>query len=81
MTSGLPISANGAGEEGSSDTGLAICVRIDRAMRILGIGKTKLYELIATGDLETIHIGRRTLVLRTSIDNLVERLRLANSRS
>ena len=48
-------------------------------MNMLGIGKTKLYELIATGDLEIIRIGRRTLVLRTSIDDFVERLRLRNS--
>jgi excisionase family DNA binding protein len=54
-----------------------ICVRVDGAMRLLGIGKTKLYDLIATGELETIHIGRRTLVLRTSIDVLVERRRSA----
>src|SRR3546814_4233798 len=40
-----------------------ICVRVDRAMQMLDIGKTKLYELIAQGDLEAIRIGRRTLVI------------------
>lgn len=59
----------------SSEAGSAVCVRIDRAMRMLDIGKTKLYELIGAGELETIHIGRRTLVLQTSIDALVQRLR------
>lgn len=44
-------------------------------MRMLDIGKTKLYELIASGELETIHIGRRTLVLWDSIEQLVQRLR------
>ena len=44
-------------------------------MRMLDIGKTKLYELIAAGELETVHIGRRTLVLQTSIDDLITRLR------
>jgi len=52
-----------------------ICVRVDQAMRLLDIGKTKLYELLASGDLEAIHIGRRTLVLRASIDHFVERCR------
>lgn len=33
-------------------------------MGMLGIGKTKLYELIAADELETIRIGPRTLVLR-----------------
>ena len=55
-----------------------LCVRVDGAMRLLAIGKTKLYHLIATGEFETIHIGRRTLVLRASIDALVERRRSLN---
>ena len=42
---------------------------------MLGIGKTKLDELIAAGDLETIRIGRRPLVLNPSINALVARLR------
>jgi len=58
----------------------AVCVRIDRAMRMLDIGKTKLYELIADGELETIRIGRRTLIMQQSIDDLVERLRSRNRR-
>ncbi len=44
-------------------------------MAMLDIGKTKLYELVAGGDLEAIRIGRRTLILRSSIDALVGRLR------
>jgi hypothetical protein len=59
----------------SSDAGSAVCVRVDRAMRMLDIGKTKLYELIGAGELETIHIGRRTLVLQASIDAMIQRLR------
>lgn len=52
-----------------------VCVRVSTAMRLLGIGKTKLYELVATGDLETIRIGRRTLIMQASIEALVARLR------
>ncbi len=47
-------------------------------MRMLDIGKTKLYELIGSGELETIHIGRRTLVLQASIEGFIERLRKPN---
>jgi excisionase family DNA binding protein len=57
-----------------------VCVRVSTAMRLLGIGKTKLYELIATGDLETIRIGRWTLIMQASIDSLVARLREAARR-
>ena len=63
------------GQQPASDDECALCVMVDRAMRMLDIGKTKLYELIAAGELETIHIGRGTLVLRASIEALVERLR------
>ena len=52
-----------------------ICVRVSRAMAMLDIGKTKLYELVSTGDLEAIRIGRRTLILWASIDTLIGRLR------
>lgn len=63
-------------QEGTS----ALCVRVDRASRLLDIGKTKLYELIAEGELEAIHIGRRTLVMQDSIDALLKRLRNTDRR-
>lgn len=34
-----------------------LAVRIPDAVRMTGIGRSKLYELIASGDLETIKIG------------------------
>ena len=46
------------------------CTAIDAA-RSLGIGKTKLYELIGQGKLKTVKIGRRTLVKTDSIRALV----------
>lgn len=47
------------------------CTAIDAA-RSLGIGKTKLYELIGQGKLKTIKIGRRTLIKADSIRMLVD---------
>ncbi|WP_433908765.1 helix-turn-helix domain-containing protein [Sphingomonas yabuuchiae] len=47
------------------------CTAIDAA-RSLGIGKTKLYELIGQGKLKTIKIGRRTLIKADSIRTLVD---------
>jgi hypothetical protein len=52
---------------------LAIPIRTTR--RIIGIGNTKLWELIGSGALETISIGRRRLVLVASIEQLIEKLR------
>jgi len=44
---------------------------------MIGISRTKLYELIGTGEVETIKLGRATLVLVESLRALVERRRLA----
>lgn len=45
---------------------------IAAARRALGgIGKTKLYELIASGELKKVKIGGRTLVTRESIEDLI----------
>lgn len=41
------------------------------ACRTIGIGRTKLYELIAEGRLLTIKIGRRTLIPTRSVQALV----------
>lgn len=50
----------------------AITVSVADAARSLGIGRTKTFELIRTGDLAVVRIGRRTLVKIESIRRLVE---------
>ncbi len=52
-----------------------ICVRIIDAARMIGIGRTKLYELISSGELETVKIGKATRVTTVSLHRLVERHR------
>ena len=49
-----------------------VTVTIDGAKRALGIGHTKIYELIGEGRLATVKIGRRTLVKTDSIRALVD---------
>ena len=44
-----------------------ICASINETARALGVGRTKIYELINAGRLETVKIGRRTLVRTDSI--------------
>jgi excisionase family DNA binding protein len=39
-----------------------LTVRIREACRLTGIGRSKLYELIASGDIEVIKVGSMTLV-------------------
>jgi excisionase family DNA binding protein len=49
-----------------------LTVTIDGAKKATGLGTTKIYELISEGKLQTIKIGRRTLVKTDSIRALVE---------
>lgn len=48
-------------------------VSIPRAGQLLGIGRTKTYDLISERVLEVISIGGRRLVTLRSIDGLIER--------
>lgn len=50
-----------------------ITVRIPVAVRLTGIGRSKLYELIKAGEVETVKIGTATLVKVASLHRLVER--------
>ncbi|QNA82955.1 helix-turn-helix domain-containing protein [Sphingomonas sp. So64.6b] len=52
-----------------------ITVRIRDACRITGIGRSKLYELIASGDVETIKVGAITLIPVDSLREFLAGLR------
>jgi len=56
-------------------TNLRLTVRVTDAMAMLGIGRTKLYDLIGRGEIETIKIGKGTRVIVGSIHAFVERQR------
>lgn len=47
-----------------------ITLTISAACRCIGIGQTKLYELINDGSLDAVKLGRRTLVTTASIERL-----------
>ena len=51
-----------------------ITVTIEGAKALLGVGTTKLYELINAEEIQTVKLGRRTLVRVDSIRSLVDRL-------
>ena len=44
-------------------------------MRITGLRRSKLYELIASGDIEVVKIGRCSLVVVASLRALIEQAR------
>jgi excisionase family DNA binding protein len=50
-----------------------VSMSITETARVLGIGRTTTYSLINSGALQTLKIGRRTLVKAASVQALVER--------
>jgi excisionase family DNA binding protein len=50
-----------------------ICVRVNDAARMIGVGRTTLYALIAAGDLEAVKIGKATRITTASLHELVRR--------
>jgi excisionase family DNA binding protein len=49
-----------------------LTVTVAGARSALGIGTTKIYQLIGEGRLRTVKIGRRTLIRTESIYALIE---------
>jgi len=52
-----------------------ISVRIATAVRMTGIGRSKLYELIQEGAIDIVKIGSATLIPVASLHRLLERNR------
>lgn len=48
---------------------------VEDAMAQLGVGRTKFYELVSRGEIEVVKIDRRTLVVMTTLEAYVDRLR------
>lgn len=49
-----------------------LCLRIPAASDFVGISRSKIYELIASSEIETIKLGSATLVLTQSRHALIE---------
>jgi excisionase family DNA binding protein len=62
-------------EDAARPADLVLLLSIQEAGRALGIRRSKMYELIAAGELETVHIGRAVRVLVDAVEEFVARLR------
>jgi excisionase family DNA binding protein len=56
-----------------------ISVRIPVAVEITGLSRSRIYELIKSGEIETSKVGASTLVLVESLKSFVERNRKPQS--
>jgi excisionase family DNA binding protein len=52
-----------------------ISVRIPMAVRATGLSRSKIYELIAQGEIETAKVGRATVVFVDSLRKFLDRKR------
>ena len=50
-----------------------ICVRVATAVKLTGIGRSTLYELINAGEIETVKVGRSTFIRFQSLKRLFEK--------
>ena len=55
----------------SRDSLKPITVTVAEAKRLSGLGHTKIWELIGSGVLETVRVGRRRLVIYASLCRLL----------
>ena len=46
--------------------------RVEEAAQYLGIGRASLYRLLDSGDLQSFHIGRRRLVLKSELYRFIQ---------
>jgi excisionase family DNA binding protein len=51
---------------------MPMAVRVREACRLTGIGRSKLYELIAAGEIEIIKVGTITLIPTGSLQSFVQ---------
>jgi excisionase family DNA binding protein len=50
------------------------CLSVEQAARLLNVGRSTAYDLIRSGELRSVKIGRRRLVPRDALDSLINRL-------
>lgn len=52
-----------------------ICMKVNDAAGMIGVGRTKLYELIASGEVEAVKLGKSTRIVTASLHRLIMRQR------
>lgn len=55
---------------------MPLTVRVREACRLTGIGRSKLYELIAAGEIEIIKVGTITLVPVAGLERFLQQRKI-----
>ena len=48
-------------------------MKVNDAARMIGVGRTKLYELIAAGEVDVVKLGKSTRVTTASLRALIQK--------
>ena len=59
----------------------SLLVSVEQAASILGIGRTRMFELVMGQMITSVKIGRRRLVVRRSLEEFIQRLVAAQESS
>lgn len=53
---------------------LSLLLTVEEAANLLRLGRTQTYELVMLGNIQSVKIGRRRLVVRDSLQNFISHL-------
>jgi excisionase family DNA binding protein len=56
------------------DPGLSVLLTVEEAAELLRLGRTRTFELVMRGNIQSVKIGRRRLVVREGLDRYVTEL-------
>jgi excisionase family DNA binding protein len=72
---GMSLYSSPASSDAGCQQATPLTVRVREACRLTGIGRSKLYELIAAEEIETIKVGTITLIPMVSLEQFLKRRR------
>ena len=52
-----------------------LLISVDESAQSLGIGRSQMYEIVMAGQVESVKIGKRRLVIAASLEPYIERLK------
>ena len=81
MTNSTSDTTKPANDEPQAGGFQPISVRVREACRLTGIGRSKFYELVASGEIEVIKVGAMTLVSYDGLRRFVNRAQKSTTTS
>jgi excisionase family DNA binding protein len=59
---------------GAGVTGLPLLLTVEEAASLLRLGRTRVYQLVMGGKIQSVKVGRRRLVVREGLEEFVAQL-------